>query len=49
MNKYKGLAKPVIICERICMENDIDFQPNIMKDMLNFVEKIDLKTIEFNE
>ena len=41
INKYKDLSKPVIICERICMENEIHFKPNLMKEMENF----DLKTI----
>lgn len=44
-SKYGDLAKPLIIMERLCMENDKNFQPNIMKDMLSFVKSFDLKTI----
>jgi len=39
------LAIPLIICTRICMENEIDFKSNLIKDIENFVQKIDLKTI----
>lgn len=45
INKYPTLAIPLIICERICMENDIDFKSNLVKDMENFVQNFDLKTI----
>ena len=44
---YNFLSIPLIICTRICMENEIDFKSNLVKDMLNFVQKIDLKTINF--
>lgn len=45
INKYKDLSKPVIICERIYMENEINFKSNLIKDMENFVKNFDLKTI----
>lgn len=45
INKYKNLAKPVIICERICMENEINFKPMLIIEMENFVQNFDLKTI----
>lgn len=44
-NKYKGLSKQLIICERICMENSIDFKSNLVKDMELFIQKSDLKTL----
>jgi len=40
-----GMAVPLIICTRICMENNNSFQPTLIQDMLNFVQNIDLKTI----
>lgn len=45
IKKYPNLAKPLIICTRICMENEIDFKSNLVKDIENFVQKFDLKTI----
>lgn len=45
INKYTNLAIPLIICTRICMENEIDFKSNLIKDMENFVQNFDLKTI----
>jgi len=45
INKYKDLSIPLIICTRICMENEIDFKSNLVKDMENFVHNFDLKTI----
>jgi group I intron endonuclease len=45
VNKYKDLSIPLIICTRICMENEIDFKSNLVKDMENFVQNFDLKTI----
>ena len=45
INKYKDLSIPLIICTRICMENEIDFKSNLIKDMENFVRNFDLKTI----
>lgn len=48
LGKYGDLAKPLIIMERLCMENDVNFQPNIMKDMLSFVNDFDLKIIELS-
>ena len=43
--KYSNLAIPLIICTRICMENEIDFKSNLIKDIEHFVQKFDLKTI----
>ena len=48
VNKYKDLSIPLIICLRICMENEIDFKSNLVKDMENFVQNFDLKTIELS-
>lgn len=45
ISKYKDLSIPLIICTRICMENEIDFKSNLVKDMENFVQNFDLKTI----
>jgi hypothetical protein len=45
INKYNDLSKPLIICTRICMENEIDFKSNLLKDIENFVKNFDLKTI----
>lgn len=45
IEKYPKLAKQLIIMKRLCTENDMNFQPMLMQDMLNFVQKIDLKTI----
>lgn len=45
ISKYPNLAIPLIICTRICMENEIDFKSNLVKDMENFVQNFDLKTI----
>ena len=45
VNKYKDLSIPLIIFTRICMENEIDFKSNLVKDIENFVQKFDLKTI----
>lgn len=45
VEKFKGLAVPLILCTRICMENNNNFQPILMKDMRNFVRNFDLKTI----
>lgn len=45
INKYKDLSKPVIICERICLENEINFKSNLQKDMEQFVQNFNLKTI----
>jgi hypothetical protein len=45
ISKYPNLAIPLIICSRICMENEIDFRSNLVKDMENFVQNFDLKTI----
>ena len=45
IEKYPNLAIPLIICSRICMENEIDFRSNLVKDIENFVQKFDLKTI----
>ena len=45
ISKYKDLSIPLIICTRICMENEIDFKSNLVKDIENFVQKFDLKTI----
>jgi hypothetical protein len=47
IEKYPNLGIPLIICTRICMENEIDFKSNLVKDIENFVQKIDLKTINF--
>lgn len=38
------MAVPLIICTRICMENNNSFQPTLMNDMLNFVQNIDFKS-----
>lgn len=46
IEKYPIMGKQLIIMKRLCMENDMNFQPMLVKDMLNFVQKIDLKTIE---
>lgn len=40
IEKYPNLSIPLIICTRICMENEIDFKSNLVKDMLNFVQKL---------
>jgi len=45
INKYPNLAIPLIICTRICMENEIDFKSNLVKDIEDFVQHFDLKTI----
>jgi len=45
ISKYKDLSIPLIICIRICMENKIDFKFNLVKDIKDFVQKFDLKTI----
>jgi group I intron endonuclease len=45
IEKYPNLGIPLIICTRICMENEIDFKSNLVKDMENFVQSFDLKTI----
>ncbi len=45
IEKYPNLGIPLIICTRICMENEIDFKSNLVKDMENFVKNFDLKTI----
>lgn len=45
INKYPTLAIPLIICTRICMENEINFKSNLQKEMEDFVQNIDLKTI----
>jgi hypothetical protein len=45
INKYTNLAIPLIIYTRICMENEIDFKSNLVKDMENFVQNFNLKTI----
>jgi group I intron endonuclease len=45
IKKYPNLAIPLIICTRICMENEIDFKSNLIKDIENFVQKFDLKTL----
>jgi hypothetical protein len=39
------LSIPLIVCTRICMENEIDFKFNIVKEMENFVQHFNLKTI----
>ena len=44
IEKYSNLSIPLIICTRICMENEIDFKSNLVKDMENFVKNFDLKT-----
>jgi group I intron endonuclease len=46
IEKYPIMGKQLIIMKRLCMENDMNFQPVLVRDMLNFVQKIDLKTIE---
>lgn len=43
--KYPTFAKPLIIMKRLCMENDINYIPILMKKMENFVQNFDLKTI----
>jgi len=56
INKYKDLSIPLIICTfnedvvrrqgtRICMENEVDFKSNLVKDIEYFVKNFDLKTI----
>lgn len=45
INKYPNLAIPLIICTRICLENEIDFKSNLQKDMVQFVQNFNLKTI----
>jgi hypothetical protein len=45
IKKYPNLGKPLVIMKRLCMENDINFQPTLINDMLNFVQNFDLKTI----
>lgn len=45
IKKYPIFAKPLIIMKRLCIENDINYEPILMKEMLNFVQKFDLKTI----
>ena len=45
ITKYPTFAKPLIIMKRLCMENDINYVPILMKKMENFVQDFDLKTI----
>ena len=45
IDKYPNLGQPLIICTRICMENEIYFKSNLLKDIENFVQNFDLKTI----
>lgn len=45
VNKYKDLSIPLIICTRICMENEIDFKSNLVKDMEHFVQNFNLKDL----
>lgn len=45
IKKYPTIGKQLVIMERLCMENDMNFQPVLIKDMLNFVQQFDLKTI----
>lgn len=45
IEKYPNLGIPLIICRRICMENEIDFKSNLQKDMEQFVQNFNLKTI----
>lgn len=45
INKYKDLSIPLIVCTRICMENEIDFKSNVVKEIENFVQNFNLKTI----
>lgn len=45
IEKYPNLAIPLIICTRICMENEIDFKSNLVKEIENFVQNFYLKTI----
>ncbi len=45
INKYPNLGIPLIICTRICMENDIDFKSNLVKDMEYFVQNFNLKDL----
>jgi hypothetical protein len=45
IGKYPIFAKPLIIMKRLCIENDINYEPILVKEMLNFVQNFDLKTI----
>ena len=45
IGKYPIFAKPLIIMKRLCIENDINYKPILIKEMLNFVQNFDLKTI----
>lgn len=45
INKYPNLGIPLIICTRICMENEIDFKSNLVKDMEHFVQNFNLKDL----
>jgi group I intron endonuclease len=45
IEKYPNLGIPLIICTRICMENEIDFKSNLQKEMEDFVQNFNLKTI----
>jgi group I intron endonuclease len=38
--KYPMIGKQLIIMERLCMENDINFQPKLIKDMLFSIQKL---------
>lgn len=45
LEKYPIYAKPLIIMKRLCMENDINYESILIKDMLSFVQNFNLKTI----
>jgi hypothetical protein len=45
ITKYPTLAKPLIIMKRLCMENDINYEPILIQELQNFVQNFDLKTI----
>jgi hypothetical protein len=45
IEKYPIFSKPLIIMKRLCIENDINYEPILIKEMLNFVQNFDLKTI----
>lgn len=45
IEKYPNFSKSLIVMKRLCFENDINFQPILIQDMLNFVQNFDLKTI----